>query len=83
MELGQVELELIERLVRRDGTVVSSALPGIAGIAVGEAIRVAVLAQVSEAARRAQAEGVIGAERGGQIARHVSRAQHAHVRVAA
>ena len=81
--LGRDELELIERLVRRDRTAVSSALLAIAGIGVGEAIRGAVLARVSEAARRAEAEGAIGAERGGQIARHVSRAQHAHVRIAA
>ena len=83
MKLGQDELELIERLVRRDRTAVSSALLAIAGIGAGEAIRGAVLARVSEAARWAQAEGAISAERGGQIARHVSRAQDAHVRVAA
>ena len=83
VKLGRDELELIERLVRRDRTPVSSALMAIAGIGAGEAIRVAVLARVSEAARWAQAEGAIGAERGGQIARHVSRAEAAHVRVAA
>ena len=83
VKLGQDELDLIERLVRRDRTAVSSALLAIAGIGAGESIRVAVLAQVSEAVRWAQAEGAISAERGGQIARHVSRAQDAHVRVAA
>ena len=50
MKLGQDELDLIERLVRRDRTAVSSALLAIAGIGAGEAIRGAVLAQVSEAA---------------------------------
>lgn len=83
MKLGQDELDVIERLVRRDRTPVSSALLAIAGIGAGEAIRGAVLARVSEAARWAQAEGAISAERGGQIARHVSRAQDADVRVAA
>ena len=83
VKLGRDELELIERLVRRDRTPVSSALMAIAGIGAGEAIRVAVLARVSEAARWAQAEGAISAERGGQIARHVTRARDAHVRVAA
>jgi hypothetical protein len=76
------ELELIEQLVRRDRTAVSSALLAIAGIGASEALRGAVLAQVSEAARWAQAEGAISAERGGQIARHVTSAQDAGVRVA-
>ena len=83
MKLGQDELDLIERLVRRDRTAVSSALLVIAGIGAGDAIRGAVLAGVSEAASSAQAEGAISAERGGQIARHVTRAQDADVRVAA
>jgi hypothetical protein len=83
VKLGQDELDLIERLVRRDRTAVSSALLAIAGIGAGEAIREAVLARVSEAACEAKAEGAISAERGGQIARHVTRAQDAHVRVAA
>jgi len=78
VKLGHDELDLIERLVRRDRTPVSSALLTIARIGAGEAIRDAVLAQVSEAVRRAQHEGVISVERGGQIARHVSRAQGAH-----
>ncbi len=55
----------------------------IAGIGASEVIRGAVLAQVSEAARWAQAEGAISAQRGRQIARHVSRAEAAHVRIAA
>ena len=83
VKLEQDELELIDRLVRRDRTAVSSALLVIAGIGAGEAIRGAVLAHVSDAACRAQADGAISAERGGQIARHVSRAQNAHVQVAA
>ena len=83
VKLEEDELELIDRLVRRDRTAVSSALLAVAGIGAGEPIRGAVLAQVSESACRAQADGAISAERGGQIARHVSRAQNAHVRVAA
>jgi hypothetical protein len=83
VKLGQDQLALIDRLVRHDRTVVSSALLVIAGIGAGEAIRRAVLAQVSEAAGWAQTEGAISAERGGQIARHVSRARHADVRIAA
>jgi hypothetical protein len=83
VKLGQDQLELIERLVRRDRTAVSSALLAIAGIGVGDAIRAAVLAGVSEAARSAQHEGAISAERGGQIARHLSRAQRPDVRIAA
>jgi hypothetical protein len=83
VKLEQDQLELIERLVRRDRTAVSSALLAIAGIGAGQAIRGAVLAQVSEAAGWAQAQGAISAERGGQIARHVSRARHADVRIAA
>ena len=83
VKLDQDELDLIDRLVRRDRTAVSSALLAIAGIGAGEAIRTAVLAQVSEAACWAQAEGAISAERGAQITRHVSHAQNAHHRVAA
>ncbi len=83
VKLGQEELDLIKRLVRGDRTAVSSALLVIAGIGAGETIRDAVLARVSDAACEAQAEGAISAERGGQIARHVSRAQDADARVAA
>ena len=50
VKLKEDELEMIDRLVRRDRTAVASALLLIAGIAAGEAIRGAVLAQVSEAA---------------------------------
>ena len=78
VKLRQDELELIDWLVRDDRTMVSSALLAIAGIGGGEAIRGAVLARVSETARRAQAQGAISAERGGQIVRHVNRAlEHA------
>ena len=73
VKLRHDELELIDRLVRDDRTAVSSALLAIAGIGAGETIRGAVLARVSETARRAQVHGAISAERGGQIARHVSR----------
>ena len=61
----------------------SSALLAIAGIGADETISGAVLAQVSEAARWAQSEGAISAERREQIARHVTRAQDARDRVAA
>jgi len=74
VKLGQDQLELIERLVRRDRTAVSSALLAIAGIGAGEAIRGAVLAQVSEAACLGQAAGTISPARSQQIARHVNRA---------
>ena len=74
VKLGQDELELIERLVRQDRTAVSSALLAIGGIGAGDAILGVVLAQVSEAACSAQAEGAISAERSEQIARHVRRA---------
>ena len=74
MKLGQDELELIERLVRQDRTAVSSALLAIGGIGAGDAILGVVLAQVSEAAYSAQAEGAISAERSEQIARHVRQA---------
>jgi hypothetical protein len=71
VKLGRDKLELIERLVRRDRTAVSTALLAIAGIGAGEGIRTVVVAEVSEAAHWAQAEGAIGASRAAQIARHV------------
>jgi len=74
VKLGKDELELIERLVRRDRTAVSSALLAIAGIGAGAAVRGAVLAQVGAAARCAQTEGAITAQRGEQITRHLTRA---------
>src|SRR5947209_13089419 len=74
VKLREDELALIDRLVPDDRTVVSCALLAIAGIGAGEAIRGAVLARVSETARRAQVHGAISAERGGQIVRHVNRA---------
>ncbi len=74
VKLEDDELELIERLVRHDRTAVSSALLAIAGIGVGAAVRGAVLAQVGEAARWAQTEGAITAQRGEQITRHLTRA---------
>jgi hypothetical protein len=76
VRLSEREVELIERLVRRDRTAVSSALLAIAGIGAGEAIRRAVLTRVSEAAREAKAEGAISARRAGQIVRHASRTRH-------
>ena len=74
VKLGKDELELIERLVRRDRTAVSSALLAIAGIGAGEVVRGAVLAQVGAAVLRAQTEGAITAQRGEQITRHLTRA---------
>ncbi|MGN6170536.1 MAG: hypothetical protein ACTHQQ_20545 [Solirubrobacteraceae bacterium] len=65
------ELEVIDRLVRRDRTAVSSVLLAVAGIGSGEPMRRAVLASVSEAACRARTEGAIGERRSAQIARHV------------
>ena len=78
------ELELIDRLVRHDRTAVSSALLALAGIGADQTRRRSVLARVSEAACRAQAEGTVTTERGAQIARHVRRAlEEAEARVAA
>jgi microcompartment protein CcmK/EutM len=74
VKLEDDKLELIERLVRRDRTAVSSALLAIAGIGAGAAVRGAVLAQVGAAARCAQTEGAITAQRGEQITRHLTRA---------
>src|SRR5690242_2280455 len=48
MTLATEELELIDRLVRRDRTAVSTALLAIAGIGAGEASRRAVLARIAE-----------------------------------
>jgi hypothetical protein len=73
----QAELELIERLVHRDRTAVSSAVLAVAGIGAGGARRRAVLAHVDEVARSAQAHGLISRERGTQIARHVDAALEA------
>ncbi len=68
--------------MRHDRTAVSSALLAIAGIGAGEAIRGAVLARVSEAARWAQAEGAISPSgRADRPAREPR--SDAHVRVAA
>jgi hypothetical protein len=72
--LASDDLELIDRLVRRDRTAVSTALLAIAGIGAGEASRQAVLARMAEAACWAQAEGAISSARAEQIARHVKRA---------
>jgi len=74
VRLASDELELIDRLVRRDRTAVSTALLAIAGIGAGEASRKAVLARIAEAACWAQAEGAITPSRAEQIARHLRRA---------
>jgi hypothetical protein len=70
--LAPEEHELVDRLVRRDRTAVSTALLAIAGIGAGGASLQAVLTQVAEAASSAQAAGAISAPRAEQIARHVS-----------
>ena len=74
VRLANDDLELIDRLVRRDRTAVSTALLVIAGIGAGEASRQAVLSWIAEAACWAQAEGAISSRRAEQIARHVRRA---------
>jgi hypothetical protein len=74
VKLGTKDLELIDRLVRRDRTAVSTALLAIAGIGAGELCRQAVLSRIGDAARCALADGEIGASRAEQIARHVRRA---------
>jgi hypothetical protein len=75
--LQRAELQLIERLVHRDRTAVSSAVLAVAGIGAGGARRRAVLARVGEVARSAQARGATSRERGAQIARHVNAALEA------
>jgi hypothetical protein len=74
VRLATEDLELIDRLVRRDRTAVSTALLAIAGIGAGEASRRAVLSRIAEAACSARAEGAISSRRAEQIARHVKRA---------
>jgi hypothetical protein len=74
VKLASKELELIDQLVRRDRTAVSTALLVIAGIGAGEASRQAVLSRIAEAACWAQAEGAISSRRAEWIARHVKRA---------
>ena len=74
VKLATEDLELIDRLVRRDRTAVSTALLAIAGIGAGESSRRAVLSRIAEAARWAQADGAISSQRAEQIARHVKRA---------
>ena len=70
VSLATEDLELIDRLVRRDRTAVSTALLAIAGIGAGEPRRRAVLSQIAEAACWAQAEGAISSRRAEQIGRH-------------
>ncbi|HTX07484.1 MAG TPA: hypothetical protein VME22_02670 [Solirubrobacteraceae bacterium] len=71
VSLATADLELIDRLLRRDRTAVSTALLAIAGIGAGEASRRAVLSAIAEAACWAQADGTISPQRAEQIARHV------------
>jgi hypothetical protein len=74
VKLGTDDLELIDWLVHRDRTVVSSAPLVIAGIGAGQASCLAVLSRIAEAASCALAEGMISSSRAEQIARHVRRA---------
>jgi hypothetical protein len=74
VKLAEQELSLIDGLVRRDRTAVSTALLVIAGIGGGEARRRAVIAQVAEAVWRARDAQAISSSRADQIARHVRRA---------
>jgi hypothetical protein len=74
VNLGTEELDLIDRLVRRDRTAVSTALLAIAGIGAGEPSRRAVLSRIAEATGWAQAEGAISSRRAEQIGRHARRA---------
>jgi len=84
VRLASDDVELIDRLVRRDRTPVSTALLTIAGIGAGEIVRQAVLARIGEAASWALSDGAISLRRAEQIARHVKRAtRRAEVRVAA
>ncbi|MFZ0378095.1 MAG: hypothetical protein WCD11_23685 [Solirubrobacteraceae bacterium] len=76
--LGTDDLELIDRLMHRDRTGVSTALLTIAGIGAGEAVRWAVLDRTTAAASGAHAGGAISSQRAEQIARHVSRALAEH-----
>ena len=74
VKLATEDLELIDQLVRRDCTAVSTALLAIAGIGAGERNRQAVLSRIVEAACWAQAEGAITTTRAEQISQHVKRA---------
>jgi hypothetical protein len=76
VKLATEELELIDQLVRRDRTAVSSALLAIAGIGADDVKRLSVLVRVSDAARSARNQGAISERRCAQIARHVMRAIH-------
>ena len=75
-KLAAEDLELIDWLVRRDRTAVSTALLAIADIGTGDLERVDVLVRVGDAARAARNEGAISERRRAQIVRHVKRAIH-------
>src|SRR6185437_3921867 len=74
VKLATEDADLIDRLIRRDRTAVSTALLAVAGIGAAEVRRQAVLSRIAEAASRAQAEGAIGPRRAEQIGRHIRRA---------
>lgn len=74
VKTGRDDVELIDWLVRRDRTAVSTALLAIAGLGAGEGMRQAVVASIGEASSWAVAEGAISPSRAEQIARHVRRA---------
>jgi hypothetical protein len=73
VKLATDDLELIDRLVRRDLTAVSTALLVIAGIGAGASSRRAVLSQIAEATCLAQSEGAISSRRAEQIGRRARR----------
>lgn len=74
VKLGTKDLELIDRLVRGDRTVVATALLAIGGIPASEIVGRAVLSRIADAACWALAEGAITPARAEQIARHAKRA---------
>ncbi|HET6870698.1 MAG TPA: hypothetical protein VFH80_32605 [Solirubrobacteraceae bacterium] len=74
VRLTSDNFELIDRLVRRDRTAVSTGLLVIAGIGTGAARRRAVLSRIADATCRAQADGAISSRRAEQIARRVRQA---------
>jgi hypothetical protein len=74
VKLAAEDVELIDRLVGRDRTVVSTALLIIAGIGGGEYVRRAVLSALDDATSWAVAEDAISPRRAEQIGRHIQEA---------
>jgi hypothetical protein len=73
VQLTTEDVVLIDRLIRRDRTAVSTALLATAGIGASEGARRAVLARMG-AASRAVAQGAISPGRAEQVAIHAKRA---------